>query len=219
MYRRYAIYVIPDQEWGDFGAAWLGWDTRAGSTVPLIEPALSGITERPRKYGFHGTIKAPFHLAKGQDQAALVKATFALAHDMRAFSLSSLQVSQIGSFFALTAPEEHAQLRSVADRAVTGLDMFRAPLTDTDLQRRRVSRLTQQQDANLEKWGYPYVFDDFKFHLTLTGPVKDAGQVKPRLVAALQSPLSKPLSVRDICVCGEAEDGRFYVVERCAFGA
>jgi hypothetical protein len=31
--------------------------------------------------------------------------------------------------------------------------------------------LNQSQVANLDRWGYPYLFADFRFHMTLTGKV------------------------------------------------
>jgi len=38
-----------------------------------------------------------------------------------------------------------------------------------ELARRRTLRLTAEQDAMLARWGYPYVLEDFRFHMTLTG--------------------------------------------------
>ncbi|HBR36147.1 MAG TPA: phosphonate metabolism protein, partial [Sulfitobacter pontiacus] len=64
MFKRYAIYYTPPP--GDFarrGAVWLGWDVQAGEAVahPDIEGLdIAKLTQRPRKYGLHGTVKAPF---------------------------------------------------------------------------------------------------------------------------------------------------------------
>ena len=44
--------------------------------------------------------------------------------------------------------------------------------------------LTPRQRGYLERWGYPYVMEDFRFHMTLTGRL-DAGRREP-IVKMLQ---------------------------------
>jgi hypothetical protein len=82
--------------------------------------------------------------------------------------------------------------------------------------RRRAAGLTPAQERNLIEWGYPYVLDEFRFHLTLTGSLAD-----PEAEAAMAalSPLTEPLcrdalAVREICLFGEREDGFFEIVRR-----
>ena len=41
-------------------------------------------------------------------------------------------------------------------------------MNEADVRRRRVERLTPRQRELFDRWGYPYVFDEFHFHLTLT---------------------------------------------------
>src|SRR5262249_30663264 len=45
--------------------------------------------------------------------------------------------------------------------------------------------LSERQIENLDRWGYPYVFEDFRFHLTLTGPI-DAER-RASILALLQA--------------------------------
>ena len=67
---RYAIYFVPPAACGlyRFGAGFLGYDCYTGESFrPPQDIALSGsewaqLTREPRKYGFHATLKAPFHL-------------------------------------------------------------------------------------------------------------------------------------------------------------
>lgn len=216
MYQRFAIYAVPDGDWGDFGASWLGWDNRTGQDVAQSDPDQIALTARPRKYGFHGTIKPPFRLADGQTQDALQAATESLCGELNACALPSLQLSQLGSFFALTAPADHVALRQIADPVVRGLEPFRAALSEQDLARRRASRLTPAQDALLIRWGYPYVFDEFRFHLTLTGPCDDPDAAETRLRAELADLITQPLTLDSLCLLGEAADGRFHVLKRFA---
>ena len=68
---RYAIYYAPsvDDPLWRFGSQCIGYDalTGADSEVPQTAaiPRQDWLawTQEPRRYGFHGTLKAPFHLA------------------------------------------------------------------------------------------------------------------------------------------------------------
>jgi hypothetical protein len=64
-------------------------------------------------------------------------------------------------------------------------DTFRAPLTAEDRARRNPSKLTPRQRGYLDRWGYPYVMEDFRFHMTLTGRL-DAERREP-VIAMLRS--------------------------------
>ncbi|QGP87875.1 DUF1045 domain-containing protein [Gordonia sp. 135] len=160
---------------------WLG---RAvdGRDVPRRTPAgwtrdeVDAITVAARSYGFHGTLKPPFHLTPGRSLDELVRAVDHLAARTPAASVPRLRLGRLGSFFALVPGADDAPLRSVADAVVTELDAFRAPLTDHDRARRNPDALTERQRDLLDYWGYPYVLDEFRFHLTLTDRIPDARQ-------------------------------------------
>ena len=69
-FKRYAIYYIPSNDLlYKLGSSWLGWDTILGQPASQLEINsdinIEKITETPRKYGLHATIKAPFGLADG----------------------------------------------------------------------------------------------------------------------------------------------------------
>ena len=208
---------MPDGPWGDFGAAWLGWDSRYGTEAALIAPQHAALTERPRKYGFHATVRSPFRLGEGATSGKVAEAIAGVSAQMRPIPLNSLQMSRIGPFFALTAPEERSALQTLADRTVEAVDRFRAPLTPTELARRRAGTLSDRQEDLLARWGYPYVKEQYRFHLTLTGPVRNRDEIEPELRDMLAGPMSAPMVVDSLCLLGEAEDGRFHQIERFAF--
>ncbi|MEM9967954.1 MAG: hypothetical protein AAF755_07640 [Pseudomonadota bacterium] len=82
MFDRYAVYYTPQGALAKLGAAWLGWDSMTGNAVahPKIDNLeLAHLTQAPRKYGMHGTLKAPFYLAENTDQDALAQAVATLA--------------------------------------------------------------------------------------------------------------------------------------------
>lgn len=222
-FRRYAVYWAPPAGSGlaRFAASWLGWDAEEGIPVPQpsLEAAavsLDDITAEPRKYGFHGTLKAPFRLAPGMGAAALDRAVETLAGRAPPFQAPPLALARLGRFAALVPSEPCRELDDLAVRVVTQLDTFRAPPTPAEIARRRASGLTPRQEELLARWGYPYVLDEFRFHLTLAGQLPDeaAGAVLSALEHLTRPFCSHPLPIRDICLFGEGTDGRFRLVRR-----
>lgn len=221
-YKRYAIYLAPEPgPLADFGAAWLGWDAATGTGVPHPDVAgltlpIDRITATPRKYGFHGTIKPPFRLAEGQDIAALHAAATELARNTAPITLDGLVLSRLGRFLALTPAGDAAPLAALAATFVQELDGFRAPLSDAEIAKRNPARLSPAQRALLDRWGYPYVLGEFRFHLTLTGPLDhaDAAATEIALAPLLQPLIAGPFAVNSLCLFGEAADGRFHNLHR-----
>lgn len=222
-YRRYAIYFVPPRsaDWAAFATAWLGWDAETGTEVG--HPAVDGldiadITEVPRKYGLHATLKPPFRLRAGLTLPALEAACARLAAAQRALTLDGLEIARLGRFLALRPVGDTDALNALAAACVRELDGFRAPLTDADLARRRAARLTPAQEANLATWGYPYVLDAFRFHITLSGKLdKDTlARTQAVLEQHLTPLLPAPFHIPDLALVGEAEDGRFHVIHRYA---
>ena len=223
-FKRYAIYWAPDPgPLAEVTAAWLGWDPVAGREV--AHPDLAGLprsvaelTETPRKYGFHGTLKAPFRLAEGVTAGALHTAAEALAAGTAPCTIDGLRLARIGSFLALV-PEGTAEgLNALAATLVTDLDGFRAPLTAADLARRGADSLHPRKRELLERWGYPHVMEEFRFHLTLTGafPAEVLDPVADRLAPVFAPLLPRPFRVTSFCLFGEAADGRFHLLHRYA---
>lgn len=221
MYIRYAVYFTPKpgSALARFGASWLGWDSASG--MACVHPEIDGIdvarmTETPRKYGFHGTVKPPFRLAEGATVAALNAAFEAVCADEMAVKVGPLQLARLGRFLALVPAGDAPALTALAARVVRDLDPFRAPLSEDELVRRRKSRLTGEQDENLVRWGYPYVMNAFRFHLTLTGPLKPAqAAVAQEVLTGLTADLrAEPCIVDALTLMGEDAEGRFHQLRR-----
>jgi len=225
-YQRYAIYyTAPAGPLADFGAAWLGWDIATGETVehpsiPRLDDDIATITQKPRKYGFHGTIKPPFRLAEDTSANQLMHETETLCASLPPLTLGGLELTRIGSFLALTLTGDAAPLVQLAGTVVKSLDHFRAPASDEELAKRRKANLTEQQDQNLMAWGYPYVMDDFRFHLTLSGRLK--AKCADALHAALKPVIAEVLPNRfrvdDLTLVGEDTQGRFHEIRRFSLG-
>lgn len=221
-FTRYAVYATPRPgPLATFGAKWLGWDAASGSACPqMVLPELPApldqITATPRKYGFHGTLKAPFRLSPETGQTDLVLAFRALGLTLAPVALGKLQLTRIGQFLALAPVGEQAALGAVATQVVETLDRFRAPLNDAEFARRRAVGLTAEQDDCLYRWGYPYVGPEFRFHLTLTGALADDTLSATQKVLALHlGPILQiPLCLEDLTLVGEDAAGRFHHIER-----
>ena len=218
---RYAIYFTPQGSLAEAGAAWLGWDVARGCVV--AHPAVAGLdvatlTETPRKYGLHATLKPPFGLAEGTTADGLLAEFEALCTRLSPVTLDGLALTPLGRFLALTPEGGTAALNAMAAEVVRGLDTFRAPPSEADLARRRQANLTPAQEANLTKWGYPYVMEAFRFHITLTGklPKGDLPQVTAALAPYIAPHLPQPFTLGSLTLVGQAEDGMFHEVHRAA---
>lgn len=221
-FTRYAIYFTPPEGvFASFGAAWLGWDVARGRAVahpdiPGLPAPVAEITETPRKYGLHATIKPPFALAEGQGEAALVEGFARFCEGQASVTLEGLEIAALGRFLALTPVGDQAALNDLAARAVAAFEPFRAPLSAAQLERRRAGGLTPEQDALLLRWGYPYVMEAFRFHITLTGkrPKAELAGVKAALEARLGSLVPRPFRIEALSLMGEDAQGRFHLMHR-----
>jgi hypothetical protein len=216
-YTRFAIYDAPiDDALAGFGAAWLGWDVRTGrATCQADVPGLNDITMTPRKYGFHGTLKPPFRLAVDRSVDELQTAAADLAERCAPAGCSGLQLTTLGGFLALTPTGDLTGLERVASACVRDLDTFRAPASDTELARRRSAGLSARQEALMLEWGYPYVMEEFQFHLTLSGRLAQADRTAWMNTARTHlPPLADRYELGSIALCGERPDGRFELIQR-----
>lgn len=230
MAARYAIYYAPEDgtDLAALGCRWLGRDARTGAAVD--EPAVPGVapdrlhalTADPRGYGFHGTLKPPFTLAEGSSQAALAEAAGAFAARRAPFHAPPLRLAVLGSFIALVPGGPCLDLDALAADCVRAFDRHRAPPTPAELARRRAPGLSPRQEQYLAEWGYPYIFDEFRFHLTLTGRVPDTAERAALLEALgpLTAPVCRePLPVRSICLFVQPDrDSPFLLHRRFPFG-
>lgn len=174
---RYALYYAPavDSALWRFGCATLGYDAFTGEEMPFAVPPGCDAqlwperTAEPRRYGFHATLKAPFELGQGRGEGQLRSFAHQFATGLAAVPLAGLTVEALGRFVALVPAEPSPALQKLAFDIVQAFEPFRAPLGQADLARRLASPLSPAERAYLEAYGYPYVAEAFRFHMTLTG--------------------------------------------------
>ena len=187
---RFAIYAAPGGGPDPDPAAarlreraeqWLGRSVVGAAVTPggpdgWSRDAVDAITVSARRYGFHATLKAPFRLAPGRTPEELDAALALFAAGRDRVLVPRLRVARLGRFFALVPGADAAELYALADDVVTAFDRFRAPLTEAELARRDPASRTPRQRELLKAWGYPYVLDEFRFHLTVTDRIPAARQ-------------------------------------------
>ncbi len=222
---RYAVYFAPPQgsELECTCSALLGRCARTKKileqpNLPGIAPArLTELTASPRHYGLHGTLKPPFFLTQSTSEADLLDAVDTLAASREAFHLPPLKLETIESFLALTPSASCPELEDLARTCVIDLDGFRRPPGVEELARRRKSGLTPEQDRLLMRWGYPYVLEEFRFHLTLTGRIEDPYEraLARTGIAALLAPFANHcVSVEEITVFRQDNPDTAFMVMR-----
>lgn len=223
-YTRYAIYYAPRDGLMQAGSGWLGWDAATGTDV--AQPSLDGlalpmsaITATPRKYGFHATIKAPFRLAEGLTGDDLGEALGALAGHLTPVLVEGLEVARLGDFLALRPVGDVTRLQAMAGEVVERLDRYRAPLSESDLAKRNPNALSPRQRDLLDRYGYPYVFEQFQMHMTLSGRlIPEAAEAVAAVARREFAPyLGVPHLIDTLCLFGEEpESGRFHLLHRYA---
>lgn len=224
---RYAIYAAPrpDEALWRFGSGIIGYDADSGRPQPALAPAgfvgddWQALTAEPRRYGFHATLKAPFHLAEGRSEDALQQDVHAFCERHNSLPAFTLKLARLGNFFALVPAVENPGLQSLAAAVVEAFEPFRASLSADDVARRSPDMLPARERDYLLRYGYPYVFDAFRFHMTLTGRVKDELQdmVSKALAAAYDALPPESFRLADLVLFRqERRDGQFTILSRHA---
>ena len=209
---RFAIYLVPpigSALWNR-GCHWLGRDPETGAVyspprVPgFAADEIRALTHMPRNYGFHGTLKAPFRLARGVEEGEFLERVGRLAGSLPVVTMPELRVDRLSDFLALcpVGTGVGAAVGALAARFVTELDAVRAPIESDDRARRLASGLSARQQELLDRWGYPYVLEEFRFHMTLSGRLDAARaeRLQPWIEEWFAPALAEPPEAVDIGV-------------------
>jgi hypothetical protein len=203
---RYAIYFVPAaaNELYRFGSSILGYDCYSGSDVPPPREFASDaalwreLTQEPRRYGFHATLKAPFHLSPSCTEAQLKSAFSSFGALGHAVGRIAPVVELISGFIAVVPRQPSSAVVELADKCTTMFDAFRAPMSARERARRVAGNLSQSQMHNLERWGYPYLCSDFRFHMTLT--CRLAGERATAALAQLRASFARVWGEQELSI-------------------
>ena len=214
---RYAIYYSPapgSALWRK-GAKWLGRDAHSGESLDFPQNLAiddwGSLSSSPRRYGFHATLKPPMHLVSGVSEDALISALSEWASKRVPFYVR-LRCAALGRFIALVPADDASAnaLSELAGACVLDFEHWRAPLTQDDIDRRRKSALSPAQDALMLRYGYPYVLDEFRFHMTLSNSIED-GEMRERVIETADrwfaQEISESIIIDRIALFREASPG------------
>lgn len=216
------------------GSALLGRDSETGRPVPqlrfpgFLEEGLRALTADARRYGLHATLKAPFFLKGGMTERDLLLFADDFVVGRLPIVLPELTVKRIGSFFALVPSGETPEgqeavqrINALAADAVSFFDPFRAAPSEQEIARRNPQKLSARQRALLIQWGYPYVFEEYRFHMTLADRPFDetaARAVEENLQTTFAA--CEKVCVSGVCVCKQMmadSDCEFTIMKRADF--
>jgi hypothetical protein len=231
---RFALYYAPPvaSRWWSCGCSWLERDPERGER--LEGPRLAGLsrplaelTSEPRRYGWHATLVPPFRLVPGVTVEQLVGAARDWAARQRPQTLA-VQVARVGGFMAVVPRgppgvpgiPRHAALEALAADALRILNLMRAAPGPDEVMRRKAPGLSSRQSALLDAWGYPYVLDEFRFHMTLSNRIE--GEDAPVIQAWWEERLPNlgPLPIDGAAVFVQpGPDTEFLLWERLPFSS
>lgn len=221
---RYAIFFTPPPATAlsKFGAQVLGYDSNSGRDIDRPDHPLFAAGQdpdpmaAPRRYGFHATLKAPFRLKPGIEEDALFAVARDFARPRAPVDMGGLTVGALGGFIALQPKAPPPALGALANACVEAFEPCRAELTAAEMERRLSTPLTERQRSNLDSWGYPHVFEDFRFHMTLSGALdRTKREEYLEALAELYRPIDEPVTIDAISICQQKDaQSNFKVVER-----
>lgn len=216
MTERFAIYYAPSATsnlW-ERAATWLGRDAAdgdlfGGPVAGIDRDRLLNLTQSANRYGFHATLKAPMALADGATEADLRAALTAFAGQHQPVDLGKPRLASLEGFLALLV-EPNEALQDFAAYVVESFDDFRAPMSVKDRAARAGRGLSERQIELLDAYGYPYVFEEFRFHMTLTDRLveADAADIAQAATTWFTPVLDEPILLDRLSLFHEPEAGK-----------
>jgi Protein of unknown function (DUF1045) len=227
---RFAIYYAPSRRspWWSAGCRWLARDPESGTVLaPPVIPALAArsrdvpsLSRAPQRYGWHGTLVAPALRAPAATPEDILHRALAWARRQRSFDLA-VEAAALDRFVAIrpATADGAAAMRALAANALHEFGPVRAMPSEQERRRRHESNLNARQRELLDHWGYPYVLDEFRFHMTLSDSIEpDDRQVLIDWWHA-QLPALGPLPIDGAALFVEPQPGKpFVLVARLPFG-
>jgi putative phosphonate metabolism protein len=216
MPERFAIYFAPSPNsnlW-ERAATWLGRDAHddeqfTGSVAGIERDRLLNLTQSANRYGFHATIKAPMALAEGTSEAQLREALSRFVTQHQPIDLGKPRLASLDGFLALVV-DDNEQLQDFAAHVVEDFDPFRAPMSVKDRAARASKGLSERQLELLDAYGYPHVFEEFIFHMTLSDRLgeADAADVGQAAATWFAPVLDEPLVLDRLSLFHEPDAGK-----------
>ena len=230
-YKRVAIYFLPKKNSSleNFGKNLLGRDINKKKKISLTRrqkyfinrgftyfDELKDYCEQPAKYGFHATLKAPFRLKRNVKTKNFYDVISHIAAQHSRFKIKGLKIVYSKKFTLITSRKPNKLLINLENDLVKHLDTFRAELNKTEIKKRIPDSLTFKQNKYLKEWGYPFVLDQYKFHMTLMNQNNNklSNKQKLELEKLIYKISNNLLEFNEISLLGENKNGYFEEIKR-----
>ncbi len=206
-YSRYAICYTPQPgtALAAFGRSWFGRANDGVTLQAFSDAGLSGtsfakLAVAPGRYtGLHAQFRTPFAPRDGIGLDAVKTRLINFAARRKPIDTGPLTLSRSGRSLVLRPVEATPALDWLAAQCVASFEDFAAPPSDTEREEFAGPQLSDYQRLLLESFGDPYVLSEYRFSITLTGPL-DAAHLE-RVAQALWPVLE------EICASGVTVDG------------
>lgn len=204
---RYAIYFTPQPgtALAAFGRSWFGRANDGATLQAFSDSGFAGtgfakVPSVPGRYtGLHALFKAPFALRDGMGVDALKSRLVSFATRRKPAETGPLTLAREGRFLVLRPVEPTPMLDWLAAQCVAAFEDFAAPPSETERAAHASPNLSDYQRLLLESFGDPHVLSEYRFYITLTGPL-DKTHLE-RVTQALWPVLE------EICASGVTVDG------------
>jgi 2'-5' RNA ligase len=214
---RYAVYFCPApaSALAALGRDWLS-TTLAREGIPGIPlPRWNALLADVRRYGWHATLRSPFTLGPDIELDDLRRALTGVVQKYTPMNVA-LRLSRLGGFLALRPTGECAALHAMAAACTEAIEPLRAPLAEPESQR-RASGLDAIETHYLQRYGYPYVFDRYRFHMTLSAPATIDEERALQRWLAMRAAMLPEARIDALTICVERSPGAaFEPLERVA---
>lgn len=202
-FTRYAIYYTPQPgtALSAFGRSWFGRANDGATLQAFSSSGLSGIASPsavPNRYtGLHALFRAPFALRDDVTLDDLRTRLISFAANRKPVETGPLTLARAGRYLVLRPVAPTPALDWLATQCVSAFgDCAVAPKNDDAEDYRHLSTY---QHLLLKSFGHPHVMSEYRFSITLAGPL-DAAHLE-RVSQALWPVLE------DICAEGITVDG------------
>lgn len=178
-FTRYAIYFTPEPgtALAAFGRSWFGRANDGATLQAFSDSGFAGtgfakIPSVPGRYtGLYAQFKAPFSLRDGVGIDAVKQRLIRFAARRKPAETGPLTLAREGRFLVLRPVEPTPLLEWLATQCVAAFEDFAAPLGAAERTAYASPNLSDYQRLLLESFGDPYVLSEYRFYITLTGPL------------------------------------------------
>lgn len=214
---RYAVYFCPApaSALASLGRDWVSTELAANGIPGIARARWNALLADVRRYGWHATLRSPFTLSPDVDVAELRQALAAVARAHAPINVP-LRSARLAGFPALRPVGDARAVHALANACVEAIEPLRLPLAEHDFQR-RASGLDAIETHYLGRYGYPYVFERYRFHMTLSAPATIDEERALQRWLSLRASMLPTARIDALTLCVEASPGApFEAWERIA---